>query len=245
MPALISEVLSWVRTGFPDGVPDAEAPALFAVLTERLGTERAQEVLRQLSVDGRLTPQAASSLLADDVQKRQVAAKLVLGGWPLGPAEDAEPEPPQEGGALGRIVAWLREGYPGGVPDHDYIPLLALLERRLTKSEVKQIARSLRRADVSPAGPRTSPQRSPNTPWSSRVTPICAGCAISWPSRAGRSTSPTRTRSRRTESPKTRNARPGPTRTGVPSSVLGLRPPRPGAGPSAAAAGRPAAGVGV
>lgn len=153
MPALISEVLSWVRTGFPDGVPDAEAPALFAVLTERLGTERAQEVLRQLSVDGRLTPQAASSLLADDVQKRQVAAKLVLGGWPLGPAEDAEPEPPQEGGALGRIMAWLREGYPGGVPDHDYIPLLALLERRLTKSEVKQIARSLRRADVSPAGP--------------------------------------------------------------------------------------------
>ena len=42
---------------------------------------------------------------------------------------------------------------PGGVPDHDYIPLLALLERRLTRSEVKKVAKALRRADVSPAGP--------------------------------------------------------------------------------------------
>ena len=47
----------------------------------------------------------------------------------------------------------MREGYPGGVPDHDYVPLLALLERRLTRSEVKQVAKALRRADVSPAGP--------------------------------------------------------------------------------------------
>ena len=55
--------------------------------------------------------------------------------------------------ALARIVNWLREGYPGGVPEHDYVPLLALLERRLTRSEVKKVAKALRRADVSPAGP--------------------------------------------------------------------------------------------
>ena len=59
----------------------------------------------------------------------------------------------EEGSALARIVNWLREGYPGGVPEHDYLPLLALLERRLTRSEVKKIAKALRRADVSPAGP--------------------------------------------------------------------------------------------
>ena len=59
----------------------------------------------------------------------------------------------KEGSALARIVAWLREGYPGGVPEHDYMPLIALLERRLTRSEVKKIAKALRRADVSPAGP--------------------------------------------------------------------------------------------
>ena len=50
-------------------------------------------------------------------------------------------------------MSWLREGYPGGVPEHDYMPLIALLERRLTRSEVKKVAKALRRADVSPAGP--------------------------------------------------------------------------------------------
>jgi hypothetical protein len=54
---------------------------------------------------------------------------------------------------VGRIVAWLREGYPQGVPPQDYVPLLALLRRRLTDEEVKAVAKSLRRADVSPVGP--------------------------------------------------------------------------------------------
>ena len=38
---------------------------------------------------------------------------------------------------LTSIVAWLRAGYPDGVPQTDYIPLLALLSRRLTNDEVK------------------------------------------------------------------------------------------------------------
>ncbi|NHI19677.1 DUF3349 domain-containing protein [Phycicoccus endophyticus] len=52
---------------------------------------------------------------------------------------------------LARIVAWLREGYPEGIPTTDYVPLIALLRRRLTDKEVKQVARSLRQADVAPA----------------------------------------------------------------------------------------------
>ncbi|KRE60693.1 hypothetical protein ASG78_13895 [Nostocoides sp. Soil756] len=67
--------------------------------------------------------------------------------------EGEDEAPPREGSPLARIVNWLREGYPGGVPEHDYVPLLALLERRLTRSEVKKVAKALRRADVSPAGP--------------------------------------------------------------------------------------------
>lgn len=41
------------------------------------------------------------------------------------------------------IVAWLRAGYPDGVPPTDYIPLLALLARRLTHDEVKAVAGEL------------------------------------------------------------------------------------------------------
>ncbi|GAB2539096.1 DUF3349 domain-containing protein [Nocardia heshunensis] len=44
---------------------------------------------------------------------------------------------------LARIVAWLRAGYPQGVPDHDYLPLLAVLARRLTEDQVRQVAAEL------------------------------------------------------------------------------------------------------
>ena len=152
MTQLTGPVLEWIREGFPEGVPDAEAPALHAVLHERLGGDRALDVLRRLHRDGLISDSAAAAMLPDDIQMRRVAAKLVLGGWPLA-GEEEDDAPPREGSALARIVNWLREGYPGGVPEHDYLPLLALLERRLTRGEVKKIAKALRRADVSPAGP--------------------------------------------------------------------------------------------
>ena len=44
---------------------------------------------------------------------------------------------------LTNIVNWLRAGYPNGVPEADYIPLLAVLTRRLSNDEVKQVAKAL------------------------------------------------------------------------------------------------------
>ena len=44
---------------------------------------------------------------------------------------------------LHRIVNWLRAGYPEGIPPTDYIPLLALLSRRLTNDEVETVAKEL------------------------------------------------------------------------------------------------------
>ena len=41
---------------------------------------------------------------------------------------------------LSDVVGWLRQGYPQGVPDGDYIPLFALLGRHLTDEEVREIA---------------------------------------------------------------------------------------------------------
>ena len=154
MTQLSASVIEWIRSGYPDGIPDDESAALNAVLQERLGVASALDVLRRLAADGRLSATAARALIPEDEQIRQVSAKLVLGGWPLGGmTEDEDEAPPREGSPLARIVNWLREGYPAGVPEHDYLPLLALLERRLTRSEVKKIAKALRRADVSPAGP--------------------------------------------------------------------------------------------
>jgi len=44
---------------------------------------------------------------------------------------------------LAKIVNWLRAGYPDGVPEHDYLPLFALLGSQLTDDEVTLIADEL------------------------------------------------------------------------------------------------------
>ncbi len=52
---------------------------------------------------------------------------------------------------VAKIVEWLRAGYPHGVPEHDYIPLLALLTRRLGHDEVIHVIESLIEHGVVPA----------------------------------------------------------------------------------------------
>ncbi len=44
---------------------------------------------------------------------------------------------------LTSVVAWLRAGYPEGIPPTDYFPVLALLSRRLSNDEVKLVAGEL------------------------------------------------------------------------------------------------------
>lgn len=44
---------------------------------------------------------------------------------------------------LAKIAAWLKAGYPEGVPEPDQVPLLALLARRLTNGEVRAVAQDL------------------------------------------------------------------------------------------------------
>lgn len=52
---------------------------------------------------------------------------------------------------LESIVSWLREGYPQGVPENDYLPLFALLTRRLSDDEVRSVAHALAESGSLPA----------------------------------------------------------------------------------------------
>jgi hypothetical protein len=52
---------------------------------------------------------------------------------------------------LTAVIDWLRAGYPQGIPERDYIPLLALLARRLTADEVAAVAKKLRDEGKLPA----------------------------------------------------------------------------------------------
>jgi len=54
-------------------------------------------------------------------------------------------------GLVGRVVGWLRSGYPLGLPEKDFVPLFALLRRRLSDEEVRQVGRRLTEEGVIPA----------------------------------------------------------------------------------------------
>ncbi|CAN5526734.1 DUF3349 domain-containing protein [soil metagenome] len=49
---------------------------------------------------------------------------------------------------LGRVLNWLRAGYPEGVPGDDRVPLLALLRATpLTEEQIKDIVRNITAPD--------------------------------------------------------------------------------------------------
>lgn len=157
------DVVDWIREGYPEGIPSGDALALLTILRRELRTESTMTTILHLIASGTLdaVDAAAASSSTDhpaQLDLRRVAGHLVMGGWPLAAidasrAEADDDEAPEEGSYLGRIVTWLRDGYPQGVPDHDYVPLLAILHRRLSPREVKRVARALRRSGISPAGP--------------------------------------------------------------------------------------------
>ena len=53
---------------------------------------------------------------------------------------------------LNAVLGWLRAGYPDGVPESDYIPLVAVLARRLSTEEVRAVAAELGRTGQLPVG---------------------------------------------------------------------------------------------
>lgn len=50
---------------------------------------------------------------------------------------------------VGRIVAWLKAGYPDGIPPGDYPPVLAVMHRQLGEEELIAIADELALQSVS------------------------------------------------------------------------------------------------
>lgn len=173
MANLLTSVVDWLRKGYPEGVPAKDFPPLLALLQRSLTPDEVQEACAQIiaaNPDGAIVQADVATAIEQikdappsDDQINLVAARLAAVGWPLsvpdefvaaaaedGPADDTTGSP---GSLLQRILGWLRAGYPEGVPPTDYVPILALLQRRLTDDEVKQVARTLiAHGDVSADG---------------------------------------------------------------------------------------------
>jgi Protein of unknown function (DUF3349) len=157
---LLQRIIGWLRAGYPDGVPRQDYVALLGILQRALTPTEVDRVVRDLSDDAEarhsiLTPELVQDRIEDVVKGpavagdvRRVSARLAAAGWPLGPPDpdpdvDTPPTANGRGGVVSRVVDWLRDGYPTGLPENDYIPLIALLRRRLTDAEVAQVSRQL------------------------------------------------------------------------------------------------------
>lgn len=134
--------LGWIRAAYADGVPAEDRQALLAILDDHLSGDQVAAIAALLG-----TSVGSPVAAAEDVAR--VSGRLVQAGWPLGdPGQDDAGEATILGRALVGVVSWLRAGYPEGVPDRDYIPLIAILERRLTKREVKAVTKELKAAGL-------------------------------------------------------------------------------------------------
>ena len=153
---LVQRIVQWLRAGYPDGVPQQDYVALLGILRRSLTESEIAHVVAELTNEAAaehlLTPQQVEQRIHDVVKGpinhddvHRVSARLAAAGWPLGSPTSAAVLTDDESrpGLVGRVVEWLRQGYPAGLPDHDYVPLVALLRRRLSDDEVREVSRLL------------------------------------------------------------------------------------------------------
>lgn len=158
---LVSRVVGWLRAGYPDGVPAQDYLALLGILQRVLTptevdrvvaelvreADAGDEILTRALVEQRIEDVVKGAPVPEDISR--VSARLAAAGWPLwstgtdGPDGNGDGEVDGRPGLVSKIVGWLREGYPTTMPAQDYIPLLALLRRRLTDAEVAQVSHQL------------------------------------------------------------------------------------------------------
>lgn len=165
---LLTSVVDWLRKGYPDGIPPKDFPPLLALLQRTLKPEDVQAICAQLIADNP-DGEISARTVAESVEKLKsappsedevqvVADRLAAVGWPASMSDDTDEEEdddsPERVNFFQRILDWLRAGYPDGVPPSDLPPLFALLQRRLTKKEIKQVAKELIASNKVPGEPK-------------------------------------------------------------------------------------------
>jgi hypothetical protein len=162
----IARTVGWLRAGYPQGVPQQDYVALLGILRRVMTTTELEDVVSQLSsaadAEGQpITRAMVEQQIADVIDGpatpadvTRVSARMAAAGWPMWSPEETSANGDihrVRPNIVARVVDWLRSGYPSGLPDQDFVPLLALLRRRLTDPEVAQVAHDLEAAGTVPA----------------------------------------------------------------------------------------------
>ncbi len=97
MNGFLSSIVSWLRAGYPEGIPPTDTFPVLALLTRRLSSEEvvavAHELMKRGEFDhvdiGVLITQITDELPSpDDVER--VRVRLAAQGWPFDDADAAE-----------------------------------------------------------------------------------------------------------------------------------------------------------
>ena len=95
MNRFLSSVVSWLRAGYPEGIPPTDTFPLLALLTRRLSNEEVVTVANELMQRGDFDDidiGVAISKLTDELPSEEdverVRARLAAHGWPLDEPRD-------------------------------------------------------------------------------------------------------------------------------------------------------------
>ncbi|WP_206541778.1 DUF3349 domain-containing protein [Leucobacter japonicus] len=137
--SIIAAILRWLRAGYPEGVPPQDYIPLLALLRRTFSEEELAKISERLAE----VHAPVADLPDADVPGADLPgdADLTATGDPE-PAEAANTDEDRRS-LVQRVLDWLRIGYPEGVPSADFIPLLALLRRRLSEEEITEVAQAL------------------------------------------------------------------------------------------------------
>ena len=155
---LVARVVGWLRAGYPTGVPEEDYIPLLGILQRSLTPTELAQVVDELIADSvrfgetgrgldrrwmrdRIEDLLLGPALPNDLVR--VSTRLAAAGWPLGDPESPQTDSSERTGLITRVVTWLRAGYPAGLPDQDFVPLMALLRRRLSDAEVTAVGAQL------------------------------------------------------------------------------------------------------
>jgi Protein of unknown function (DUF3349) len=92
LPPVLSKIISWLRAGYPEGVPDVDYIPLFALLGSQLTNDEVAAIAKEL--EGESRPESAEAIRRaivavtdnqrpSDADINRVRARLAAGGWPL------------------------------------------------------------------------------------------------------------------------------------------------------------------
>ena len=95
LPPFLSSIITWVRAGYPEGVPDVDYIPLFALLGSQLSDDEVRAIAQELENESK--PESAEAISraiatvtdhkASDADVNRVRARLAAGGWPLAKPE--------------------------------------------------------------------------------------------------------------------------------------------------------------